>query len=91
MPRQVSLGNFRLCGVLLSYAPDPAVPMMKARMGWNFASSSLGAEITRNLVEMYKAKKIHTVIGKMVDFSQVPQAFEEMAAAKTTGRIVVQL
>jgi NADPH2:quinone reductase len=91
MPRQVSLGNFRLCGVLLSYAPDPAVPMMKAHMGWNFASSSLGAEITRNLVEMYRGKKIHTVVGKVVDFSQVPQAFEDMAAAKTTGRIVVQL
>jgi NADPH2:quinone reductase len=91
MPRAVSLGNFRLCGVLLSYAADAAVPMMKAHMGWNFAPSSLGATITRSLVDLYLAKKIHTVIGKVVDFSQVPQAFEDMAAAKTTGRIVVQL
>ena len=91
VPRAVSLGNFRLCGVLLSYAADPAVPMMKAHLGWNFAPTSLGAEITRNLVELYKAKKIHTVIGKVVDFSQVPQAFEAMAASKTMGRIVVQL
>jgi D-arabinose 1-dehydrogenase-like Zn-dependent alcohol dehydrogenase len=67
------------------------VPMMKAHMGWNFASTSLGATITRSLIELYLAKKIHTVIGKVVDFSQVPQAFEEMAAARTTGRIVVRL
>ena len=91
VPRTVSLGNFHLCGVLLSYAADPAVPMMKAHLGWNFASTSLGAHITRSLVDLYLAKKIHTVIGKVVDFSRVPQAFEDMAAAKTTGRIVVRL
>ena len=91
VPRAVSLGNFHLCGVLLSYAPDPAVTMMKAHMGWNFAPTSLGAHITRSLVDLFVAKKLHTVIGKVVDFSQVPQAFEDMAAARTTGRIVVQL
>src|ERR1700761_2824410 len=91
VPRRVSLGNFRLCGVLLSYQADPVVPMVKANMGWNFAPSSLGAEITRNLVELYRAKKIRTVIGQVVDFAQVPRAFEEMAASKTTGRIIVRL
>jgi NADPH2:quinone reductase len=91
VPRTVSLGNFQLCGVLLSYAADQAVPMMKAHLGWNFASTSLGAEITRNLVDMVLAKTIKTVIGKVVDFADVPEAFEAMAASKTTGRIVVRL
>ncbi len=40
---------------------------------------------------MVLAGQIHTVIGKVVDFSQVPEAFEAMAASQTTGRIVVQL
>lgn len=91
VPRQLSLGNFRLCGVLLSYAPDAAVPMMKAHTGWNFAPTSLGAQITRNLVELYRAGKIRTVIGRVVDFSAVPQAFEDMAGSRTTGRIIVRL
>jgi len=91
VPRTVSLGNFRLCGVLLSYAADQVVPMMKGHLGWNFASTSLGAEITRNLVEMVQAKAIKTVIGKVVDFADVPEAFEAMAASKTTGRIIVRL
>jgi NADPH2:quinone reductase len=91
VPRALSLGNFRLCGVLLSYAPDPGVPTMKAHTGWNFAPASLGAEITRNLVDLYRSRKIRTVIGQVVDFSEVPQAFEDMAASRTTGRIVVRL
>ena len=65
--------------------------MMKGHLGWNFASTSLGAEITRNLVEMVQAKTIKTVIGKVVDFADVPEAFEAMAASKTTGRIIVRL
>jgi NADPH2:quinone reductase len=91
VPRSVSLGNFKLCGVLLSYAPDQAVPMMKAGMGWNFASTSMGAEINRQLVDLYLNKKIRAVIGSVVDFADVPAAFEAMAASKTTGRIVVRL
>ena len=91
VPRALSMGNFKLCGVLLSYANDAAVPMMKAHTGWNFASSSKGADITRQLVDLYRAQKIRTVIGSVVDFADVPAAFEAMAASKTTGRIVVQL
>ena len=52
---------------------------------------SIGAEITRNLVALYREKNIRTVIGQVVDFSQVPQAFEDMAASRTTGRIIVRL
>ncbi|MDB5393220.1 MAG: alcohol dehydrogenase [Rhodospirillales bacterium] len=91
VPRALSMGNFKLCGVLLSYAPEAAVPMMKAHTGWNFASSGKGADITRQLVDLYLKKKIRTVIGSVVDFADVPAAFEAMAASKTTGRIVVRL
>jgi len=91
VPRQLSMGNFDMRGVLLSYAPDQAVAMMKAHTGWNFASHSKGTEITKGIVDLYAAKKIKAIIGSTVDFSQVPQAFEDMAASKTTGRTVVRV
>ncbi|HTJ63722.1 MAG TPA: zinc-binding dehydrogenase [Alphaproteobacteria bacterium] len=91
VPRQLSMGNFDMRGVLLSYAPDQAVAMMKAHTGWNFAPHSKGAEITKGIVDLYTAGKIKAVIGSTVDFSQVPQAFEAMAASKTTGRTVVRV
>ena len=91
VPRALSLGNFKLCGVMLSYADPVTGPMLKQRMGWNFPPSSLGAEITRNLVNLLAAGKIRTVIGKVVDFADVPAAFEAMAASKTVGRTVVRL
>lgn len=91
VPRRVALGNLRLCGVLLAYVDDPMAAMMKKGVGWNFPSSRLGAEITAKIVELILAKKVRPVIGSVVDFSQVPAAFEAMAAKKTVGRTVVLL
>jgi NADPH2:quinone reductase len=91
VPRALSLGNFHLCGVMLSYVPEQAAPMMKRHMGWNFATHSVGARIMHSLVELVSAGKIRTVIGSEVDFSQVPAAFEAMAAGKTVGRTIVRM
>jgi NADPH:quinone reductase-like Zn-dependent oxidoreductase len=65
--------------------------MVKQHTGWNFAPTSLGADITRRLVDLALAGKIRPVIGAVVDFADVPAAFEAMAASRTTGRTVVQL
>ena len=91
VPRALSMGNFDMRGVLLSYAPDQAVTMMKAHTGWNFASQSRGAAITKGVVDLYVAKKIKAIVGSEVDFDQVPEAFEAMAASKTVGRTVVRV
>jgi NADPH2:quinone reductase len=91
VPRRIALGNFKLCGVMLSYADDATAPMLKAGMGWNFPSTRLGAEITRKIVDLILAKKVKPVIGSVVPFTEVPAAFEAMAASKTVGRVVVQL
>ena len=45
VPRRLLAGNLRLCGVLLSYAPEEAIPAMKQGMGWNFCPTALGASI----------------------------------------------
>jgi NADPH2:quinone reductase len=89
VPRALSLGNFRLCGVMLSYAEDMQGAMLKRHMGWNFPPTRLGAEITRNLVDLLVAGKIRAVIGRTCSFAEVPDAFEAMAAGQTTGRTVV--
>lgn len=91
VPRQLSLGNFKLCGVMLSYVPDVAGPMMKRHLGWNMCPHSLGAKITASLVSMLEAGQICTVIGRVADFSEVPDAFEAMAAGQTVGRTVVRM
>jgi NADPH2:quinone reductase len=88
VPRALSMGNFDMRGVLLSYAPDQAVP---AHTGWNFAPQSKGAEITKGIVDLYIAGEIKAIVGKEVDFAHVPDAFEDMAAGKTVGRTVVRV
>lgn len=91
VPRRVSAGNFKLCGVLLSYANDALRPVMKQAMGWNFVPDTLGAKITAEIVELVRAKKLRPVIGEVVDFEELPAALERMRDRKTTGRVVARL
>ena len=91
VPRRVSAGNLKLCGVLLAYADANIGPMMKKAMGWNFVSDELGARVTEEIVARVLAKKIRPVIGKTVPFEQLPQALEDMRDRKTVGRTIVTL
>jgi NADPH2:quinone reductase len=91
VPRALSAGNFKLCGVILSYAPPAIAQMMKKAMGWNFASDELGARIMRDIVDLVVAKQIKPVIGRVVDFADLPAAMEAMANRETVGRTIVKL
>ena len=91
VPRRISAGNFKLCGVLLSYANDAVRPMMKRAMGWNFCSDALGREITAGIVDLVRAKKIAPVIGEVVGFDALPDAITRMRDRETTGRVLVAL
>ena len=91
VPRRIAMGNFKLCGVLLSYADDERQKMMKGLLGWNLPSDALGAEITRNIVEMVTTKRIRPVVGNVVEFEDVPAALEAMGNRETVGRTVVRL
>jgi NADPH:quinone reductase len=91
VPRALSAGNFKLCGVLLSYAPPAVAQMMKKATGWNFASDELGARITREIVDLVVAKQVKPVIGRVVGFGDVPAAIEAMANRETVGRTIVKL
>ena len=89
VPRRVSAGNFKLCGVLLSYANEAVVPMMKQAMGWNFCPDALGEEIMAGVVEGVRAGRLRPVIGEVVDFGELPLAMTRMRDRQTTGRVIV--
>ncbi len=91
VPRMLSAGNFKLCGVILSYAPPAVVQMMKKATGWNFASDELGAVIMREIVELVIAKQVKPVIGRVVPFEDLPAAITAMANRETVGRTIIQL
>jgi len=91
VPRALSAGNFKLCGVILSYAPPPVAQMMKKAMGWNFASDALGAQIMREVADLVIAKQVRPVIGRVVEFEELPAALEAMGNRETVGRTIVKL
>jgi len=91
VPRRVSAGNFRLCGVLLSYADANVAPMMKQAMGWNFCADALGEKIMAEIIELVRQKRIAPVIGEVVEFEELPGAITRMRDRKTTGRVLVRI
>jgi len=91
VPRRIALGNLKLCGVLLAYQAPEAVEFLKIGMGWNFAPEKLGERIMREVIELVLAQKVKPVIGKVVDFADLPAAIDAMANRRTVGRTVVTL
>ncbi len=91
VPRMVSAGNFRLCGVLLAYAPTEVIPIMKKGMGWNFCPNELGVKITSAVVEGVRKGSLRAVIGKLIEFDEIPGEIQAMFDRKTVGRTIVKL
>jgi NADPH2:quinone reductase len=91
VPRRIMLGNLKLCGVMLGYQPPAMAEMLKTAMGWNFATSALGATIMREIVELVLTEKIKPVVGETIAFEDIPVAIEAMANRQTTGRTIVLL
>ena len=91
VPRQLSVGNFKLCGVMLAYAPDGLAQMLKKGMGWNLAPDALGERITREIVDLVLAKQVRPVIGRVVEIEELPAAIDAMANRQTVGRTIVKL
>jgi NADPH:quinone reductase len=91
VPRRVLLGNLKLCGVLLAYAPEAVAPLMKKGLGWNFVPTSLGERITREVAAGVAAGKLKPVIGRVAKFEEIPDAIASLANRETVGRTIVML
>lgn len=89
VPRRVLMGNFKLCGVLLNYANDDMVQLLKGAMGWNVARRELGERAHAEIVELVRTRAIRPVIGDTVPFDRLPAAVEALASRATTGRTIV--
>ncbi|HWW52460.1 MAG TPA: zinc-binding dehydrogenase [Acidimicrobiales bacterium] len=89
VPRRVALGNFKLCGVMLNYANDEMIQMLKSVMGWNVAPTSLGTRITQEVVELVRRGAVRAVVGQVASFEELPSLMDAMATRRTTGRAIV--
>ena len=91
IPRKVMAANIQLGGVLMSYAAPETATIVKQMMGFNFLPRELGQRITESVVELIRAKKVRTVIGRQSPFEELPQAIAAMGQRETTGRIIITL
>lgn len=91
VPRQVIMGNFKLCGVLLNYQTDDMIGLVKQGMGWNVAPRSLGELATADVVELVKSGTVRAVVGSTPTFDELPAAMEALGSRGTTGRVIVMV
>jgi NADPH2:quinone reductase len=91
VPRGIAAGNVKLCGVLLSYADPGVATFVKQAMGFNFVGREVGDTIMAGILERVRSGAVKPLIGSVVRFDAVPQAIDDLANRRTTGRVIVQL
>jgi NADPH2:quinone reductase len=91
VPRRLALSNVKLGAVMLAYAAPDASEFLKTAMGWNFVPAALGERIMREVVDLVRTHKIRAVVGRVIDFVDIPAEIEAMANRETVGRTVVVL
>jgi NADPH:quinone reductase len=64
---------------------------VKHARGFNFMSRQLGQHITDCVVELVRSQRVRPVIGRVVEFDDLPAAIEAMANRQTTGRTIVSV
>jgi NADPH2:quinone reductase len=89
VPRPVVFGNFSLCGVVLSYHDDPRAA--KAATGYNFPSRADGLRIHEHVLDLVVRGEVRPVVGRDVDFADIPAALHELEKRATVGRTIAHL
>jgi NADPH2:quinone reductase len=88
MPIQPSIyGNFDLVGVCFAFVDSPRTTRL---FGMNFLSTAQGVDIWNRVLHLARAGTIRPVIGRHVDFANVPGELEALERRETTGRTVVR-
>jgi NADPH2:quinone reductase len=88
LPVQPSIyGNFDLVGVCFAFVDSPRTVRP---FGMNFLSTAQGVEIWSRLLQLARSGAIRPVIGKQIDFSEVPAALQALERRETMGRTVVR-
>jgi NADPH2:quinone reductase len=85
--RTLCFGNLSLLGVILTYHDGP----LRAGTGFNPVPRSVGDQVHASLVELLRAGRIRTLVGRTVPFESLPQALDDMEDRATIGRVVVRV
>ena len=86
--RKVSMGNFSVHGVMLSYNQAP-LPMRKFGVQPN--PPDLGPKVHAALCELVAKGSITPVVGRRIGMDEVAQALDDHERRRTSGRTVVDL
>lgn len=89
VPRPLLFGNFSLLGVCHAYVDDPLA--LRAAIGFNFPSHASGVALHEKLLALIEAGTVRPVIGRHVDFAELPAALDAMERRETVGRTVVRV
>jgi len=91
VPRRLALSNVSLGAVMLAYAAPDMSDFLKTAMGWNFVPAALGERIMREIIDLVRVEKVRAVVGRVIDFEDIPAEIEAMADRRTVGRTVALL
>jgi NADPH2:quinone reductase len=80
-------GNFDLVGVCFAFVDSPRTVRP---FGMNFLPTAQGIEMWNRILQMARAGTIRPVIGREIEFAEVPATLEALERRETTGRIVVR-
>jgi NADPH2:quinone reductase len=79
-------GNFDLVGICFAFVDDPRPTHS---LGMNFLTRADGIRIWSNIVQMTKREQIRPVVGREIEFHDVPVTLEAIERRETMGRTIV--
>jgi NADPH2:quinone reductase len=82
LPRPILFGNFSVGGVLLAYG-DLSAP------GLNLVPRSTGEAIHARLLDLHREGRIHSVVGRVAPYTELPAELERMERRDTRGRTIL--
>jgi NADPH2:quinone reductase len=80
-------GNFDLVGICFAFVDDPR---LTHSLGMNFLTRADGIRIWGNILQMMKRDQIRPVVGREIEFNDVPSTLEAIERRETMGRTVVR-
>ncbi len=80
-------GNFDLVGICFALVDDPR---LTHSLGMNFLSRADGIRMWDAVLQMAGRGQIRAVVGRHIEFSDVPSALEAMERRETMGKTIVR-
>jgi NADPH2:quinone reductase len=80
-------GNFDIVGICFSFVDDPRAAHA---FGMNFLTRAEGLRMWGDILQMAKRGQIRPVVGREIDFNDVPSLLEAIERRETMGRTIVR-